>query len=173
MARNITLALSILTVIGNLMIVAYILSLIFFRGKKPKYLKFLNKNVLIASFIITAFATLGSLYFSEVLHYDPCKLCWYQRILMYPQFLLLGIALWNKNSKYIKILVPLSFLGAIVAGLHYFSQISKTSVLGCSAIGYSASCSENFFLTFGYITIPMMALTAFLLLIMFWHNSRN
>jgi len=44
------------------------------------------------AFIIALVCTLGSLYYSGIVHFRPCRLCWWQRIMMYPLVPVLGIA---------------------------------------------------------------------------------
>ncbi|WP_082321816.1 disulfide bond formation protein B [Variovorax paradoxus] len=36
------------------------------------------------AFLVAFASTLGSLFFSEVMKLEPCVLCWYQRIAMFP-----------------------------------------------------------------------------------------
>jgi hypothetical protein len=87
---------------------------------------------------------------------------------MYPQTILLAIALCKKNGMLaIYNNLVLSILDAVIAGCHYLLQIGAAPELPCSAVGYSASCSQRFVMQFGYITIPMMAFTAFSLIIIF------
>lgn len=132
-----------------------------------RFFEFIGKNGILLAFIVSVFAMLGSLFYSEIAGYEPCKLCWFQRIFMYPQTILLGIALWRKDFQIALCGLVLSAIGAIIAGYHYVMQIGVVPSLPCSVVGYSVSCSQRFVLQFGYITIPMMALTAFLLIIIF------
>src|SRR3989344_3118400 len=161
--------LSILTLIGTGLIVLFLIDLILFYFIKKHVFeasfRYISKKSLFFIFIISFFATFGSLLFSDLLKFEPCVLCWYQRILMYPQFILSLIALMRKEKKIIYYLYILSLIGAIIAGYQYYSQVSGVSYIPCSALGNSVSCSEYFFLEFGYITIPMMTLVAFLLII--------
>lgn len=85
---------------------------------------------------------------------------------MYPQVILFGIAAF-RNATHIKIYgIVLSSIGAVIALFHYVGQIGWNPFgLQCLALGYSASCAKNFVLQFGYITIPMMALSAFVLIL--------
>ncbi|OGY68707.1 MAG: hypothetical protein A3B94_01990 [Candidatus Jacksonbacteria bacterium RIFCSPHIGHO2_02_FULL_43_10] len=110
---------------------------------------------------------LGSLFYSEIAGYEPCQLCWWQRILMYPQVILLGVAWLKEDQGIVLYSIALSSLGALIAGYNYLLQIGFVPSIGCSAVGYSINCSQRFVMQFGYITIPMMALTAFLLIISF------
>lgn len=159
------LILSSLTVIGQIIIA---LVAVAFLIRNEKLLQFFGNNAILFSFIVAIIATLGSLFYSEIAGFEPCKLCWFQRIFMYPQVILLGIALWKKNGALtIYNSIVLSAIGVIIAGYHYLLQIGIAPELPCAAVGYSAACSQRFVMHFGYITIPMMALTAFLLIIVF------
>ena len=127
-------------------------------------------------FIVALVAMLGSLYYSDVLGYEPCKLCWYQRIAMYSQVFLFATALVKgEKSNIWSYSLVLSWIGGIIAAYHYYIQISLKPILAlpCSAVGFSASCTETFVTSFGYITIPMMALSAFILLIILGMNNRS
>ncbi|NCS99887.1 disulfide bond formation protein B [Candidatus Parcubacteria bacterium] len=119
------------------------------------------------SFIVALIAMSGSLFYSGVAGFTPCTLCWYQRILMYPHVILLGVALWKEDKRIMDYLIALSTLGVFVSGYHYLLQIGILAPLPCSAIGYSVSCTKTFVMSLGYITIPMMSLTAFLLIVTF------
>ena len=157
--------LGILTLASGIALILTITALITKQRLARTWINFLNKHAIFIIFIISLAATLGSLYFSDILGYEPCKLCWYQRILMYPQVLLAGIAMMIKDKRITTYTLWLSVIGGLIALNHYILQITKVSLIPCSAVGYSASCSQYFTLQFGYITIPMMALTAFLLII--------
>src|SRR3989344_8652500 len=112
------------------------------------------------AFIAATIAMLGSLTYSDILGFEPCKLCWIQRILMYPQVLILGMALWGKHkgsNALIDVSIVLSLIGAAVAAYQSLIQLGIIPEGSCAAIGYSVSCAERFVLQFGYITIPLMA----------------
>ncbi|MDE0243303.1 MAG: disulfide bond formation protein B [Candidatus Kaiserbacteria bacterium] len=129
----------------------------------------LKKYGQLVATVIASVSLVSPLIFSNIYYLMPCNLCWYQRIFMFPIAILLitaqirGKAI-DKVSMYV-----LAALGTITALFHYVSQRLHSSapgffdgVVGCDAIGMSASCSEFYFLEYGYITIPLMALTAFL-----------
>lgn len=139
---------------------------IFFKPKDPesKTLLLVQKNGMLLAFIVALTALLGSLFYSDVLGYEPCKLCWFQRIFIYPQVLLLGIALFKKDRNIINYSLIFAIIGGLIALNHYILQVTGVSLLPCSAVGYSVSCSKLFVLRFGYITIPMMALSASILM---------
>ena len=154
--------LSSLTIVGQVIIALLLTSLI----RRSSMLDFLNRNALLFSFIVASVATLGSLFYSEIAGYEPCKLCWFQRIFMYPQMVLLGMALWKEDWGIADYSIALSSIGALIAGYHYLLQTGLASSLLCSAVGDSAACSQRFVYQFGYVTIPLMALTAFILILL-------
>jgi len=121
--------------------------------------KKVNVNLFVA-WIISIVATGGSLYFSEFLHFIPCTLCWYQRILMYPIVLLLGIATYENNVEIKRYALPFSFLGMSVSGYHYLLQhlpiLQKTE--RCMV---GVPCSGKYIDWLGFITIPFLAFIAF------------
>lgn len=80
------------------------------------------ENSLIVIWTVSLVATLGSLYFSEVRGYEPCTLCWYQRILMYPIVLISGIALFQKNARIALTLAVFSIVGGSISLYHYGIQ---------------------------------------------------
>lgn len=156
---------SILTVIAQMLSVLILISL-FIKSKPTKaILGFFKKQAYVLAFLVALVSMLGSLYYSEIALFTPCKLCWYQRILMYPQVLLLGIAYAKKDASIALYSLILSIFGFSIALYHYLLQIGTVDeILPCTTVGYSVSCSEKFVMTFGYITIPMMSLSAFLLI---------
>lgn len=164
-----TMILVALTVISQVMIVWIIgESILKAASDKKTYssiLKWFHKNSMIIAFFVSLIATLGSLYYSDVLKYSPCVLCWYERICMYPQALLFALALWKKEQRVWLFAVALSIIGAVISGVHYYLQVAGSNKF-CEIVGgYSASCSDTFSVNWGYITIPMMALSAFILII--------
>lgn len=105
--------------------------------------------------------TIGSLWYSNVIGYEPCDLCWVQRIFLYPQVLLLGVALVKRDRGAVDYALALSLAGLAVAAYHVSLQVGLTPLLPCS-VG-AVSCGKLFFLAYGYVTIPVMSLTAFAL----------
>src|SRR6059036_3097018 len=81
----------------------------------------MNKSLLL-SWLAAVIATLGSLYFSEVLNFIPCTLCWYQRIFMYPLAIILGIAFYRNDQGIFRYTLPLSIIGMIISGYHIALQ---------------------------------------------------
>ncbi len=165
--------LELLTLLSGIAVAVFVLFLLyaFSSGRIHMFRRltyWIQHHYLLFGLLVSVVATGGSLFYSGVLGYTPCTLCWWQRIFMYPQVLLFALALWRRDSQFYRYALWLSVLGALFAGYHYGLQIGfLTTDTPCSAVGYSASCSESFFVRYGYITIPMMALTAFVMLIIF------
>ncbi|MBH0347193.1 disulfide bond formation protein B [Bacillus cereus] len=113
------------------------------------------------SFFVSLVATIGSLYFSEVKGYVPCSLCWYQRIFMYPIPLLIFISILinDKNIKYY--LRFFSLIGIIISSYHNFIQFTQQKSSFC---GVTSSCLTIYDKWGGFITIPFMSLTAFIII---------
>lgn len=123
-------------------------------------------NYLQLSFLVSLIATVGSLYFGEVLKYPPCTLCWYQRICMYPLVIILGSALWNDESSFYKTALPLSTIGLLIAAYHnlLYYGIIPDSITPCNQ---GVSCTSKQIEIFGFLTIPLMSLIGFILLTSF------
>ena len=160
---NLNATLSLLTLGGQILIFVLVLLLLF--KKESPIIRFFEKHALLCAFLVALGGTVISLFYSEVAGFDPCKLCWYQRIFMYPQVVLLGIALWEKDYSVAKYSLTLSLVGGMIAFYHYYGQMFNPSALPCEVIGLTPACSQRFFVEFGYITIPMMALTGFVLIL--------
>lgn len=114
---------------------------------------------LAAGTLVATVATIGSLYFSEVLGLIPCELCWYQRILMYPLTLILGMAALENRPGVYRTALPLSVLGAIIAAYHSWLQVSGSS--GTCSIG--VGCATVQYRALG-LTVPNLSLIAFVLI---------
>jgi|SRR3989344_9507902 len=155
--------LSILTITAQILIAGLIAIILL---KKDKVLDFIKKHSVLFSFIVAVIAVSGSLFYSEVAKFTPCKLCWFQRIFMYPEVILLGVALIKKSKDTAAFIIGLAVPGAIIAAYNYLLQLGVVPELSCSTVGYSVSCAQRFVMNFGYITIPMMALSAFTLIIL-------
>ncbi|GAB4578065.1 MAG: hypothetical protein Fur0022_07970 [Anaerolineales bacterium] len=104
-------------------------------------------------------ALLGSLYFSEISGFEPCRLCWFQRILMYPLTVLILVGIFNSDELLPKYVLPLSITGM---GVSTFHIMVENHVFGGESIcSVGVSCAIKYVNLLGFITIPVMALTAF------------
>jgi disulfide bond formation protein DsbB len=107
-------------------------------------------------------ATLGSLYYSEVVGFVPCELCWYQRIAMYPLPILLAVA-WRAGDLGIRrYVLPIAVVGGAISLYHYqLEWFPQQATLACSA---EVPCTVVWFRVFGYLSLPSMALSGFALI---------
>jgi len=152
--------------LGTIALQAFSFALILFLIQK-KELPLIKKYSFSIIFFVALVSTLGSLFYSEMAGYIPCKLCWYQRILMYPIAIICIIALFKKTKVMLmENVLWLSVIGLIISGYHYYGQMIHTGILPCNAQVVAAACSYRPFVTFGYITIPLMAFTVFLTVIL-------
>ncbi len=113
-----------------------------------------------------AVATAGSLFFSEVMSLPPCVLCWYQRIAMYPLVAILGIAIVRRDRAITIYSLPFALGGLVIAIYHnllYYGLISQ-SIIPCTS---KVSCTTRQLEWLGFVTIPLLSLTAFLVVILF------
>ena len=124
----------------------------------PVY-RFCKKHAIFMAFIVALAASSGSLFFSEVLKFVPCRLCWFQRIFMYPQALLLGLAVYYKDDKIRKYIIPMCLIGGSISAYNYYLQLYPPNILACS-LNSVDSCSQRIFMLYGYITFAVMAFTA-------------
>jgi disulfide bond formation protein DsbB len=111
-------------------------------------------------------ALLGSLFYSEVMHFAPCALCWYQRIFIYPQAFIAGLALWRSDKKINDYLITLSLVGAGIAIYHTALQANPSAFAPCSTSEFAVSCATKYMESYGFITFPVMSLTAFAIIIL-------
>lgn len=117
-------------------------------------------------FSFATVSTLGSLFYSNVLGYIPCELCWYQRILMYPMMIIFFVGLWKGKKDVYLYSIPLSIIGALIAGYHYFTQhLPKAVALLTTCTLSEVNCGIKFTFHYGYISIPLMAFTGFVLIL--------
>jgi len=154
--------LSLGTISLQIFIVFLVIYLLFLKEKYRFFYDFLVKNTIILAFIISSVATLGSLFYSLYAGFVPCELCWYQRIFMYPLVIVFGLALVKKDNKIVDYALALSSVGALISLYHNYIFYKETASTFC-VLG--ESCITKYVSEFGYISIPMMALTAFLSII--------
>jgi disulfide bond formation protein DsbB len=116
------------------------------------------------AFVVAAIATGGSLFFSETAHFVPCELCWFQRICMYPlaiATLLLALAGDHRAARY---LLPLPIVGGGISVYHLLVENGVVEQAKACVISAPGGCATKWIDEFGYMTIPTLALTAFVLL---------
>jgi len=167
--------LSIFTIAGQIIFIIGLAYLLVFQPMpNSKIALFLMKKGIILAFFIALASMLGSLFYSEIAGYEPCSLCWYQRVFMYPQVLLLGLAWLLKETRIIKYSLLLAVIGSLFALYHNYLDFGGAALSACASVSFAGvSCLRRYVFTFGYITIPLMAFTAFTLIILLlsaeWH----
>ncbi len=118
-------------------------------------------TILLWAFIIALCATLGSLFFSEIMQFIPCSLCWYQRIFMYPLVLIFLVNLLYPDEHVYKYALPLVIVGFVISLYHnlLMFKIIPESISPCVQ---GVPCSVAYINWFGFITIPLLSLMAYL-----------
>lgn len=117
------------------------------------------------AWIIALIATVGSLFFSEVMLLPPCVLCWYQRIAMYPLIIIIGSGIVMRDKRMRNYALPLCLIGLAVSIYHnlLYYRILPENIAPCTK---GISCTSRQIEWFGFITIPLMALVAFVGLVL-------
>jgi disulfide bond formation protein DsbB len=126
------------------------------------------------AFIIALAATAGSLFFSEYSSFIPCRLCWFQRIAMYPLVVILFVGAIRRDRNVVYYAITFPIAGLIVGSYHKYIEIHPEAELAGCKIG--APCSTKWIDKFGYVTIPVLAMSAFAailtLLLFAWSSKR-
>jgi disulfide bond formation protein DsbB len=135
--------------------------------------KMLGKYSLYFAWLIACLGTLGSLYFSEIRHLEPCHLCWYQRIALFPLPLFLGIATYTHDKRIALYTLPLVSIGFIFA----LYQVLIQHIPGWYPIemcGAGPNCAEKLDIGLGFITLPILsACNFFLLAVLLFYSLKH
>ena len=129
-------------------------------------------TVIFICWLVATVATLGSLFFSEVMGLQPCLLCWYQRIFMYPLVLIFLVGMFPLDKRVFRYALPVAVIGWIFAIYHYllYSGYIPEDLQPC---GQGVSCAEINLELFGLITIPMLSIFSFTIIIVLLFIFRN
>lgn len=119
-----------------------------------------NWTILFSCWFLVSVSTAGSLFFSYVMGFTPCVLCWYQRIFLFPLVIILAMGLFPFDKNVVKFALPLAVAGWLIALYHnlLYSGIIPESIQPCSR---GVSCTEKYIDLFGFLTIPMLSLFSF------------
>ncbi len=122
--------------------------------------KTLSSTLVLLCFIVATSATLGSLFFSEVMEFIPCSMCWYQRIFMYPLVIIFLINLLYPDDKLFKYAFPIVLVGLFFAIYHnlLMFKLIPENVVPCVQ---GVPCSTEYINWFGFINIPFLSLIAY------------
>ncbi|MFZ2620989.1 MAG: disulfide bond formation protein B [Minisyncoccia bacterium] len=162
---NTTYIIGFLTLISNIIFVVVLMIILIHADSRKHLYNFVHKYILELLFWGILSAVVGSLIYSDIVGFPPCDLCWYQRICMYPQLIIVLMAMYKKDKTVIDYLVPFSVIGAIIALYQSFIQWGFSFGLtgGCVALG--GECAKVYFTEYSYITIPFMSFTVFVYII--------
>ncbi|MBP9493457.1 MAG: disulfide bond formation protein B [Sulfurospirillum sp.] len=121
-------------------------------------------TLLFFAWLVATIATVGSLFFSEVMMFPPCVMCWYQRICMYPLVVILLVGLFPLDTTVTRYAMPLTLIGLFFAIYHnlLYYKILPESVQPCSQ---GVSCTSDYINWFGFITIQFLSLVAFVMVL--------
>jgi hypothetical protein len=158
---------ALLTVVANIVVIAIAVIAVAdrdgFSGLKRSVWSTLGPSALWLAFAVALTATLGSLYLSEVAHFVPCKLCWYQRIAMYPLVPILFVAALKRDAGVWRYAAPLAAIGSALSIYHYqLERFPDQTSVSCTL---EAPCTVVWIWKFHYISIPFMALSGFALIV--------
>lgn len=161
--------LSLGTIFLQLVIILIAINLIFIRSQNNKILLFFKKYTFYFGFLVALGAVFISLFYSEIVGFPPCELCWIQRIFLYPQLILFGMELYKRDRSIVDFSIVFATLGSLVSIYHVYIENGGSSSLGCAVLVPAnlnqVSCAFRYIYEFGYITMPIMALTLSLFII--------
>ena len=119
----------------------------------------IGRAALPLGWVVATVTTLGSLHYSLIEGFEPCTLCWYQRICIYPWSVVLGIAAWRRDVGVRVYAIPVLVIGAVIAGYHTWIQAYPPEG-GTSFCTAAASCTDRYVWELGFVSLPFMALSA-------------
>lgn len=128
----------------------------------PDAIQLLSGKAIWLAWVVALVATVGSLIYSEVIHFEPCRLCWYQRIAMYPMAVILLVGAIRRDAMVKFYALPLSLIGLGISVYHYLLQ--RFPRLEGGSCDPDNPCSNIFVEIFGFITIPFMAGCGFIVI---------
>src|SRR5210317_2526253 len=121
-------------------------------------------NILFLCWLVSSVSAMGSLFFSYVMEFAPCVLCWYQRIFLFPLVIILAVGLFPIDKSVVKYALPLAIAGWLTAAYHnlLYAGIVPESIQPCSQ---GVSCTEEYINLFGFLSIPMLSLLSFSIIV--------
>lgn len=158
-----TLFLALLSVAAEAVVLVVVVVAVASRPTLRRLRDALGAQALQLAFLVALVSTVGSLWLSEGAHFTPCRLCWYQRIAMYPLSVILAIAAARRDVRVRIYALPVVAIGASISIWHVLVERfpSLERATSCDPVN---PCSLIWTKRFGYLTIPTMALSAFALL---------
>ena len=167
MTEDVTRALAVLGVAGQAVAAALLAVGLFaavgFRAPLDSLRRLLWGYELWLAFAVTAIATGGSLFFSEIAHFVPCELCWFQRICMYPLSIVTLLAALANDHRVARYLLPLPVVGSGISIYHLLVEHRVVGQTQACLVSAPGCCATKWINEFGYVTIPALTLTGFIL----------
>lgn len=132
--------------------------------------QFVGKNALSLGFLLSLAVVGGSLFYSDIVGFEPCTLCWWQRVFLYPLVVIFGVGVRSGIAGVWSMVLPLTGLAGVVSLYQSYVNLGGTSLLSCTSAG--GACSRLYVSEFGYINIPTMALTAIVYILLLYVFDR-
>jgi len=123
-----------------------------------RLIDYLGSQSLWLAWLVAVAATAGSLYYSDVVGFEPCSLCWYQRIALYPLVVILPVGAITRDRFLARYALPLTAAGAVLAVYNYLVELFPGIEVACST---TVSCSTVYVEAFGWLTLPLMSAVGF------------
>lgn len=154
----------------NILAAILLLALLLRRSVGQEIVHWAGKHSLQLAVLLSLGAVLGSLFYSNIAGFEPCLLCWWQRIAIYPLLPLFAVALYKKDRRSWSYALPLALLGLALSLYHSYVQWGGSPLIPCDA---TASCAKLYVYEFGYITIPTMVLSLAILYILLYFANKT
>lgn len=132
----------------------------------------MKKYTLYFAWVISIIGLLISLYYGEILKWEPCRLCWYQRIALFPLAILLGIAIYKEDKSFIPYALILSAFGGVVAIYHWL-EFHFPALRTAAICGYVHDCSDSALELFGWLSFPALSSIGFVLIFILLYLARR
>lgn len=146
-----------ITLASHIVLVFILLALALDQKWQSKIVSWLGQNAVKIGFLISFMGISGSLLYSVGVGYEPCVLCWWQRVFLFPLLVIFAVAWWKRLETVFHYVVPLAILAGVIALYQSYTYMGGISILECTSL--EGACSRVYVREFGYITIPMMSLT--------------
>jgi disulfide bond formation protein DsbB len=173
MINLISQLLPVAVLISHLLFAFVVLAYVYRGSWGAKTIGYIRSHGVLVGIDIALITVLGSFFYSWVLGYPPCELCWWQRVFLFPTLVLFVVA-WKRGDKLVfSYVTPLASAALIIALYQVLAQTTGLSLTDCTAVG--GACSKVYVKAFGYITIPVMGVTsaAYLLLLSFINRKHE
>lgn len=166
----VTNLISISTIVLHIALVIGVI--LHFTGTGKQVFVWLGARGMMVAFLFALAGVVGSLFYSEVAQFEPCVLCWWQRIFIYANACILGLAVHRNDRGVLPYASLLVWIGGAIGLYQVLLPIFSVIPVTCSLVS-GVSCSELYFITFGYITIPVIALTTSVMMGVLLHLAKN